>query len=216
MYNEVFALGTIASFNWDTSATTVASTQYFLTDQNYDICIRRVRGYCSICFDPAITSTTTTAATSFGLSGSGLGPAMSSSYGPTCSGVTTINPTTASAIGQGDYLEIIALQPGTGISTYVATPSTATDPATINRICGVYFNAAQRSPATTAITTHATACSYSVPFRVGVHMDDTEVIEAAATLASPDFDKGENNALTATGSGYGYSGFYLNYWQNTC
>ena len=126
-------LGTIASFNFDTSSSSVATTQYHLTDQYYDICIRRARGYCSVCYDPAITSTTTTAATSFGLSGSGLGPAMSNSYGPTCSGVTTINPAAASAIGQGDYLEIIALQPGTGTSTYVATPSTATDPATINR-----------------------------------------------------------------------------------
>ena len=171
---------------------------------------------CSICFDPAITSTTTTAATSFGLSGSGLGPAMSSSYGPTCSGVTTINPAAASAVGQGDYLEIIALQPGTGTSTSVSTPGTTSDAAVINRICGVYFNAAQRNPAPTAITTHATACSYSVPFRVGVHMDDKESIQAPPAVASPNFDKAENNAITATGSGQGYQGFYLNYWQASC
>ena len=112
--------------------------------------------------------------------------------------------------------EIVALQPGTGTSSIVQTPGTTSDPAAINRICGVYWSAAQRNPAPTAIAAHATACSYSVPFRVGVHMDDKEAIGATASVASPNFDKFDNNALTATGSGYGWSGFYLNYWQNTC
>ena len=73
---------------------------------------------------------------------------MSSSYGPTCSGITTVDPATPfTNVAQGDYLEIVALQPGTGTSTSVATPGTATDAAVINRLCGVYFNAAQRNPA---------------------------------------------------------------------
>ena len=51
-------LGTIASFNWDTSQTTSASVleQYHLSDQQYNICIRRSRGYCSICYSPQIDS----------------------------------------------------------------------------------------------------------------------------------------------------------------
>ena len=180
------SIGTIASFNWDTSATTVATTQYHLVNQHYDICIRRARGYCSICYDPYITGSGTTAAASYGLSGSGLGPAMTSSYGPTCSGITTINPTAGSNNAQGDYLEIVALQPGTGTSSIVQTPGTATDPAAINRICGVYWRAAQRNPAPTAITAHATACSYAVPFRVGVHMDDKEAIGAPQCVVIDD------------------------------
>ena len=32
--------GDIASFNWDTSSTSVSSSQYHLSDQYYDICIR--------------------------------------------------------------------------------------------------------------------------------------------------------------------------------
>ena len=50
-------IGTIANFNWDTSQTTAASVldQVHLSDQNYDICIRRFRGYCSICYSPRIT-----------------------------------------------------------------------------------------------------------------------------------------------------------------
>merc|ERR1719510_2647707 len=57
--------GTIASFNWDTSASSVASSQTHLSSQYYDICIRRARSYCSVCFSPEISSTT--AASSFGV-----------------------------------------------------------------------------------------------------------------------------------------------------
>ena len=41
--------GTIASFGWDTSASTVATSQTHLVNQYYDICIRRTRSYSSIC-----------------------------------------------------------------------------------------------------------------------------------------------------------------------
>ena len=60
--------GNIASFNWDTSSTSVSSSQYHLSDQNYDICIRRASGKCSICFSPYVISTTTGTASSYGLS----------------------------------------------------------------------------------------------------------------------------------------------------
>ena len=56
-------IGTIASFNYDLSATTAVSTsQTHLSSQFYDICFRRQRSYCSICFSPQITGTGTTAA----------------------------------------------------------------------------------------------------------------------------------------------------------
>ena len=60
--------GTIASFNWDTSSTSVSSTQYHLSDQIYDICIRRASGKCSICFSPSIHSPSTGTASSYGVS----------------------------------------------------------------------------------------------------------------------------------------------------
>ena len=49
-------IGTIANFGWDTSQTSQASVleQYHLSDQYYTICIRRSRGYCSICYSPRI------------------------------------------------------------------------------------------------------------------------------------------------------------------
>merc|ERR1739844_404172 len=152
--------GTIASFNWDTSASSVASSQTHLSSQFYDICIRRARSYCSVCYSPVVSSTT--AASSFGVSATGPGPALANSIGSLCTGVTTLNPAVASNKGFGDYLEIVALQPSTGSAGTL----------TQNRICGTIFNAA--SP--TAI--HATACSWTVPFKVGVHFDQDDAIDA--------------------------------------
>jgi len=194
--------GTIASFNWDTSASSVASSQTHLSSQYYDICIRRARSYCSVCYSPYVSSTT--AASSFGVSATGPGPALLSSQGSLCTGVTTLNPAVASNSGFGDYLEIVALQPGTG--------STATiGPTGKNRICGTLFNAA------TPTAVHATACSWSVPFKVGVHFDHDDAINAPP---APAYNLVENDVTGTTGhskgAGYGYSGFYLNYWQNSC
>merc|ERR1739844_216835 len=154
--------GTIASFNWDTSASSVATSQTHLSSQYYDICIRRARSYCSVCYSPVVSSTT--AASSFGLSATGPGPALANSIGSLCKGVTTLSTTLASNSGFGDYLDIVALQPSTGSAGTL----------TQNRICGTIFNAGTSSP--TAV--HATACSWTVPFKVGVHFDQDDAIDA--------------------------------------
>jgi len=196
--------GTIASFAFDTTAsTTVATTQYHLSNQYYDICIRRARGYCSLCFSPEITSTTTTNVASFGISAGSVAPAQTAASGSYCSGVTTISPTAASNVGYGDYLEIVRLQDGTGSST-------ASGPATISRICGAIFDATTTSDQ----TTHATACTYATPFRVGVHFDNDDAIGAPGDVATA-MNTLENPPVAAN-QGKGYQGFYLAYWQNTC
>merc|ERR1712066_257658 len=191
--------GTIASFNWDTSASSVSSSQTHLSSQFYDICIRRARSYCSVCYSPVVSSTT--AASSFGVSATGPGPALANSIGSLCTGITTLSTTLASNSGFGDYLDIVSLQPSTGTTGTIGT----------NRICGTLFNAA--SP--TAI--HATACSWAVPFKVGVHFDQDDAIDAPP---APAYNLLENDITGTTGiskgAGYGYSGFYLNYWQNSC
>ena len=110
-------IGTIASFNWDTSASTIASSQTHLSDQYYDICIRRERGYCYVCYSPYITSTTTQS--SYGVGGSSLDPAQTASVGSVCTGVTTFSATEGSQVAYGDYLEIAALQAATGTSSTV-------------------------------------------------------------------------------------------------
>ena len=110
-----------------------------------------------------------------------------------------MNTIAASQSGRGDYLEIVSIQPGTGSSGTVST---------ISRLCGSIFNA---NPTTQ--TAQATACSFAQPFKIGVKMDSDEAVIDSA--ANPNLDKPEN-APTVAGSGYGYSGFNLIYWQNSC
>ena len=185
--------GTIATFNWDTSTTTVASTQLHLSSQNYNICIRRARGQCSVCYSPEVTSTTTGTAASYGVGAGTIAAIQTGSVGAICTGITT-QPGT---LGYGDYLEIANLQPTIGTS---GTTTTGT------RICGVIFNAI-------ANIAHATACSFAIPFKVGVHFDEEESILAAT---ANNLNKAENDPLATAGAGYGYSGFWLAYWQNAC
>ena len=189
--------GSIATFNWDTSSTTVSSSQYHLSTQSYDICIRRARGFCSVCFSPYIISSITGIASSYGVGGSGLAPAQTGAVGVTCTGITT----QPAAAGYGDYLEIANLQPSIGTAGSVVTGT---------RICGAIFNAAA-SPQ----TAQATACSFVTPFKVGVHFDEEESIHASP-FATPDLNKAENDPAATSGAGFGYSGFWLHYWQNSC
>ena len=104
--------GTIASFGWDTSASTVAATQTHLVNQQYDICIRRTRSYCSICYTPAIISSTTGTGSSYGLSSGSVAGTQTNSVGATCTGVTIVaSLAPATGTGHGDYLEIANMQP---------------------------------------------------------------------------------------------------------
>ena len=192
--------GTIASFNFDTSSSTVSSSQYHLTSQYYDICIRRARSYCSICYSPEIYSTTTV--NSFGLSAGSVAATQTAAIGSWCTGLTTLSTTAASNAGFGDYLDIVALQTASGTSGLIST-------ATYNRICGAFFSI---SPTTGT----STLCSFAVPFKVGVHFDADDAICTPPT-ASAARDSCENDpAVAPVGAGYGYSGFYLAYWQNSC
>merc|ERR1712038_1756904 len=62
---------TVQNFGFSPTATTVTSTVTHLSDQKYDICIRRASAYCYICYSPTLATLTTDSATtqiSFGLS----------------------------------------------------------------------------------------------------------------------------------------------------
>merc|ERR1719242_2715654 len=89
--------GTIASFNWDTSSSSVSASQY------YDICIRRARNYCSVCYSPQIVAAAP-ALSSFGVSAGSVGPAQTNAIGSSCTGVTTLNGVEGGHSGAGDYL----------------------------------------------------------------------------------------------------------------
>merc|ERR1712203_957609 len=177
-----------------------------LSSQFYDICIRRARSYCSVCYSPGITSTTTGTAASYGLSAGSIAAIQTNAIGSVCTGTTTLSTTIGSNVGLGDYLDITALQPSTG----------TTGTLNVNRVCGVLFNAAAAPQ-----TTHATACSWAVPFKVGVHFDDADSIIAGgdagtAGTAGAAMASGENDIGAISATGYGYSGFHLAYWQNSC
>ena len=190
--------GTIASFNWDTSATTIAASQTHLSNQYYDICIRRARGYCSVCYSPYITSTTTQS--SYGVGGSSLDPAQTAAVGSVCSGVTTFSSTEGNQVAHGDYLEIAALQ---------TSPATSTTIAGVSRVCGSFLTA------TADATAHSTVCSFSTPFKVGVHFDADETVYHPLDAAKQTHSENAFDA-TSKGAGLGYSGFHLNYWQAAC
>ena len=76
----------------------------------------------------------------------------------------------------------------------------------IHKICGGVWNQVA------ALATHATICSWTVPFRIGVRFDVDETI---AENTADAFDHIENED-PAAGEGMGYTGFWLSYWQNTC
>jgi len=50
----VGASGTVASYNFPTTATALGPTVTHLSDQKYTICFRREAGYCAICYTPSI------------------------------------------------------------------------------------------------------------------------------------------------------------------
>ena len=66
--NNVFKMEPyIFSFGFPTSATTVTSGVTHLSNQKYDICIRRAKSYCYICYSTWKAGTAVIAQGSFGL-----------------------------------------------------------------------------------------------------------------------------------------------------
>ena len=78
-------------------------------------------------------------------------------------------------------------------------------------MCGNFFNA---NPAQQ--TAQGSACTFSTPFKVGVHFDGDEAFAPTAAAVANDLDHAENAAVGTAASGRGYQGFWLNYWQNSC
>ena len=94
--------------------------------------------------------------------------------------------------------DILNLQPTIGAAGTVSG---------INRICGGVWNAITNNGAP------ATACTFSTPFRVGVHFDSDEILGANDGNI---YDNAENRFPANGLAGLGYQGFQLAYWQNTC
>ena len=102
-------VGRTWSFNWDTSATTSSATitpaaTTHLSNQKYDVCFRRMRGFCSICFSPVIHSAT--AQPSYGLGGSSADPVAMGGLDSQCSGITAVTGAEPGGLAFGDWLNI--------------------------------------------------------------------------------------------------------------
>merc|ERR1711981_1429561 len=145
---------TIQNFGFSPTATAVTSSVTHLSEQSYDICIRRASGMCYICYSPTLGTDAADAAiaqVSFGTSLSSAAIILSD-VGTTC----TV-----------DWLEI------PGGDTQAITAIAIAAATNTNRFCGRVFTVIDAN----AIT--ITICSRQTPFRVGVNFDNTEVHTAA-------------------------------------
>lgn len=140
-------------------------------------------------------------ASSFGVSAgiAGSQPATKSAGDNDCLGTTVAIATAANNAGFGDYLEIGNMQ---------NHPVTTSTDIGIQRICGGVWNVINN------VAPSVTICSYDTPFKVGIRFDSDESI-GAVTGALHGKIENEVNA-DANGAGIGYTGFWLNYWQNAC
>jgi len=196
--------GTIASFNFDTTLSTTAgitADKTHLSSQQYDICIRRKRNFCQICFDPNIVgATATTNPSSFGIGASSAATIQTSSIGSVCAGNTIVSATEANNRA-GDYLTIMNLQTSTAAIAAIAGA------IGVNQLCGGIV-------AGSATIAQGTICSFTTPFKVGVNFDSEEAVFTPVMAAN--IDKFDVTDAVANGAGRGYLGFYLNYWQVAC
>jgi len=144
---------TIQNFAFPSSATTTTSGTTHLSNQKYDICIRRASGYCYICYSPWTTGTAVIAQNSFGLSVS-----------PDAASQAAINTACTS-----DYIQI----PYGNTAAIAAITAPATEATFAHNYCGRFFSIA--SAATAAVT----VCTRRAPFTVGVNFDSNELTDDA-------------------------------------
>ena len=148
-----------------------------------------------------------------------------------CQGYTVFN-SAAAAIGgtddvartTGDYLEIPQAYDHVAFAALSTTiQAKAGQQSSITRVCGNVFAAtpvASTAPTGTAATQAIplTICSKTTPFRIGVHTDSTENMGLVASTAAQkaataaNWDNWEAGTRAAN-DGLGYSGFYLEYFQ---
>merc|ERR1719330_1333988 len=180
----------IQNFGFPPTITAVTSAVTHLSNQHYDICIRRASGYCYICYNPTIIvtgiaiGTPITAQISFGLSIGGIAASPSALISADCT---------------QDWIEI----PGADTAAIAAISTAALTNG--GRVCG---RALSSVTALLTTTTAGTVCGRPLPFRVGVDFDNNErdsIVAADMTTVT------EQN-----GSPGGIIGFKLTYFQVSC
>jgi len=185
----------IQNFGFPPTITAVTSAVTHLSNQHYDICIRRASGSCYICYSPTIIAAT--------LAAIGTPIIAQISFGLSI-GATAANPASLiSATCTQDWIEV----PGADTAAIAAISAAALTNG--GRLCGrVLASASAVESDDTGIATVGTVCARHLPFRVGVDFDANErdsIVTADMTTVT------EQN-----GSPGGIIGFKLTYFQVSC
>merc|ERR1712172_167385 len=180
----------IQNFGFPPTITAVTSAVTHLSNQHYDICIRRASGYCYICYNPTIIVT-----------GIAIGTPIAAqiSFGLSIGGIAASPSALISADCTQDWIEI----PGADTAAIAAISTAAL--ANGGRLCGRALSSVTDLLTT---TTAGTVCGRHLPFRVGVDFDNNErdsIVAADMTTVT------EQN-----GSPGGIIGFKLTYFQVSC
>lgn len=187
----------IQNFAFPPTATVVTNGVTHLSNQAYDICIRRASGYCAICYGPKILSNPVAAAGAIG----DAAIDAQKSFGLSASGVLATVSGLVSEACSTDYIEI----PGATTAAIAVIAAPAATIAIGNRICGRTFKNANLALVT---ETTYTVCTRQLPFRIGVNFDADEqnqLVTASMAIL--------NESMGAPG---GIIGFKLTYWQLAC
>jgi len=161
--------GSVANFNFKNR-----QTSYHLSSQRYQICWRRERGYCSICY--AVVNL------AYGLSNvPSKAPSSGSSSWNKKAGFTDSiccskdSPTAnCGTSGANDFVEI---------DNAIVSPTKKPDRFTVgnaNRFCGRFFTSGSSSVQYSAAA-QKTVCTSTIPFRMRVSFSDGEVLNPANT-----------------------------------
>jgi len=157
-------MGTFSSFNYGGVPEPADLSGAHLANQNYNICIRRNNGKCSICYITSVTqiADAATVASSFGLSKGQVD--LKSDVGTNCA---------------TDYLEILGLETQANVAIAITTQALATAyTSTLGKICGMGFDAAGAAQAANNIPT--SVCTGATPFNVRFVSDAGEVADDVA------------------------------------
>merc|ERR1711971_40185 len=183
----------IQNFGFPTTGAVTAQVTH-LSNQHYDICIRRASGSYYICYSPTIIAAI--------LAAIGTPIAAQISFGVSV-GATLANP--ASLISNtctNDWIEI----PGADTAAIAAISAAALTNG--GRVCGRVLASVTAAESDDTIAGVGTVCARHLPFRVGVNFDNNE----QDSVSTADMTK----LNEANGSPGGIVGFKLTYFQISC
>jgi len=185
--------GTVASFNFPTTSSTITSTATHLSSQKYTMCFRRNEGKCAICFIPSITISTD----------AGNTVSTQSSFGLSVSPSATIAYAGFETSCTADYLVI------SSAGTEATQTTVDTDPREGNtKFCGRYFGNGNNAGATSVVS----KCTSRRPFTI-TFITDNDELEGTSPADAASQTAFNNEQELAPG---GIVGFSLDFRQATC